>query len=254
MTDIVDEKNVNFRVGILSTIDSPLLPFFLDSILGQKMKNIVVICDSKKISNKDKKIFFERTGGAFKRSGDGNSNIYQMSNSMIPFYFVNNHNDEETLNLINSLSVDVLLNAGTPRKLKKHILEGTKHGVVNIHPGILPYYRGCSAVEWALFNNDKVGNTAHFMTEGYDEGNIILSEWYEFPSDADYKSIRVKVYRESIILAGKTLRLIFDKKTISTDGIPQDHNLAKYWGIIPDEKFAQVVDFVNNGRYKYQKH
>ena len=254
MKDIVNKENVNFRIGVLSTIDSPLLPFFLESILGQKMKNIVVICDSKKIASKDKKIFFERTGGEFERFDYRNSNIYQVGNAMIPFYFVKNHNDEQTLNLINSLSLDVLLNAGTPRKLKKHILEGTKHGVVNIHPGILPYYRGCSAVEWALFNNDKVGNTAHFMTKGYDEGNIILSEWYNFPSDANYKSIRVRVYRESIILAGKTLRLIFEKKIISTDGVPQDHNLAKYWDPIPDEKFAQVVESVNNGRYKYQKH
>ena len=73
MKDIVNEENVNFRVGVLSTIDSPLLPFFLESILGQKMKNIVVICDSKKIASKDKKIFFERTGGEFERFDDRNS-------------------------------------------------------------------------------------------------------------------------------------------------------------------------------------
>ena len=97
MKDIVNKENVNFRVGVLSTIDSPLLPFFLESILGQKMKNIVVICDSKKIASKDKKIFFERTGGEFERFDDRNSNIYQVGNAMIPFYFVKNHNDEQTL-------------------------------------------------------------------------------------------------------------------------------------------------------------
>ena len=57
MKDIVNEGNVNFRVGVLSTIDSPLLPFFLESILGQKMKNIVVICDSNKFQAKTKKSF-----------------------------------------------------------------------------------------------------------------------------------------------------------------------------------------------------
>ena len=242
-----------FRVGLLTTIDSPLLPFFIDTILGQKLKDIVVICDSKKITDKNRKIWLDRTGGAFERVDNMNINIYQMSNAMIPFYFVNNHNDEETLNLIDFLSVDVLLNAGTPRKLKKHILEGTKYGVVNIHPGVLPYYRGCSAVEWALFNNDKVGNTAHFMSEGYDEGNIIFSEWYKFPFNADYKSIRIKVYKEGTNLAGKALRYIFDKKITSTGGTPQNKNLAKYWSPIPDEKFIKVIELVNNGRYKYQR-
>jgi methionyl-tRNA formyltransferase len=192
-------------------------------------------------------------GQEFEKDDSKNVKIYQMANAMIPFYFVNNHNDEETLSLIEFLSVDVLFNAGTPRKLKKRILEKTKHGVVNIHPGILPYYRGCSAVEWALFNNDKVGNTAHFMSEGYDEGNIIFSECYEFPIKANYNFIRNKVYREGTILAGKALRYIFEKKITSIEGTPQNKTFAKYWSPIPDDKFVKVIDLVNNGGYKYQK-
>ncbi len=234
-----------FRVGLLTTIDSPLLTFIISSILEQKLTDIVVICDSKKIKDKDRKIWQERTGGVFDR-------IVDVKAMMIPFYFVNSHNDEDTLNLIDFLSIDVLLNAGTPRKIKKHIIESTKHGVVNVHPGVLPYYRGCSVVEWAIFNDDKIGNTAHFMTEGYDDGNIIFCESYKFQSNADYKSIRVKVYREGIIMAGKALRLIFDKRITSSDITPQDHNLAKYWKPIPDEKFTKVIDLVNHGQYKYQ--
>ncbi len=244
--------NSKFRIGLLTTIDSPLLPFFIDTILNQKFKDIIVICDSKKISDKNKKIWLDRTGGEFEKNENKNINIYQISNAKIPFYFVNNHNDEDTLNLIEYLSVDVMINAGTPRKLKKNILEKTKYGVVNIHPGILPYYRGCSAVEWAILNNDKVGNTAHFLTENYDEGNIIFSEWYEFPIKANYRSIRIKVYREGTVLAGKALRYIFDKKITSNEGIPQNQKFAKYWSPIPDEKFSKVIDLVDNGRYKYQ--
>jgi methionyl-tRNA formyltransferase len=234
-----------FRIGLLTTIDSPLLTFFISNILAHKLTDIVVICDSKKYTDKDRKIWLERTGGVFDK-------IVDVKAMMIPFYFVNSHNDEGTLDLINFLSVDVLLNAGTPRKLNKHILEGTKYGVINIHPGVLPYYRGCSAVEWAIFNDDKIGNTAHFMTEGYDEGNIIFSEWYKFKSDADYKSIRVKVYREGIIMAGKALKLIFDKRITSRDATPQNHNLAKYYKPIPDKNFSKVIDLINRGQYKYQ--
>jgi len=252
MKNIVKKESGSFRIGILSTIDSPLLPLFLVSIIDQKMKDVVVICDSKNISDKDKKIWFERTGREFDKVDKINTNIYQLANEKIPFFFVKNHNDIETLSLIKSLSVDVLLNGGTPRKLKKHILEATKHGAVNVHPGVLPYYRGCSSVEWALFNNDKVGNTTHFMTEGYDEGNIILLEYYKFPTNANYQSIRVKVYKEGCILAAKALKHVFDQNITSTDGIPQDQSSAKYWDPIPDEKFIKVVNLVNNGKYKYQ--
>jgi len=239
-------------VGVLSTVDQPLLPFYLASILSQKITNIVVICDSKTISEKDKKIWEERTGGSFERVNDGNATIYQMEDARIPFYFVNNHNDDKTRRLIDSLSVKALLNAGTPRRLKPDIFDSVVHGCLNVHPGLLPFYRGCSAVEWALYNDDKIGNTAHFMSEGYDEGNIILSEWYEFPKDADYQSIRTRVYRDGVVMAGRALRLIIDNKMKSSDGIPQDPKNAEYWNPIPDEKFEIVLQKVISQNYKYQ--
>ncbi len=245
--------NDKFRVGLLSTIDNPLLPFFITGILAQGIKDIVVVCDSKTISEKDKRIRLERTDGAFEKIDNGDANIYSIIDPRIPFYFVTNHNDQSTEELINHLSIDALLNAGTPRKLSKRILTSVKHGVLNVHPGILPQYRGCSAVEWAIFNNDKVGNTAHFMTKGYDEGPIIHSEWYEFPTDADYISIRVRVYRDGCVLAGKALRSIKENKMTPSDGIPQDESNAHYWDPIPNEKFEEVLRIVEKGKFLYQR-
>mgnify|MGYP001156850590 FL=1 len=243
-----------FNIGLLSTIDNPLLPFFIHGILAQDLKDITVICDSKTISKKDKKIWLQRTNGALgKFEGGFNNSIYEINQTRVPFYFVNNHNDESTEGLIYHLSLDVLVNAGTPRKLSKSILKSVKYGVINIHPGILPKYRGCSAVEWAIFNNEKVGNTAHFMTEGYDEGPIIISEWYEFPLDVDYKSIRIKVYREGCILAGKVLRLIKEKNMTPSDVKPQDEKNAFYWDPIPDSKFKKVIEIIDSRKYLYQR-
>ena len=149
-------------VGVLSTVDQPLLPFYLASILSQNLKDIVVICDSKTISEKDKMIWEERTGGSFERVDNGRATIYQMEEAQIPFYFVDNHNNHKTRRLIDSLSVKVLLNAGTPRRLKPEIFGCVQHGCINVHPGLLPYYRGCSAVEWALFNDEKL-ETPHIL-------------------------------------------------------------------------------------------
>lgn len=241
------------RVGLLSTIGEPLLPFYIASFLSHQIENIVVICDSKIISEKDKKIWEERTCGSFERLNGGNASFYQMKEGRIPFYFVNNHNDKSTLDLINSLSVSALFNAGTPRKLKRQIFDGVTHGCINVHPGILPFYRGCSAVEWAIFNDDKIGNTAHFMTEEYDEGNIIASEWYEFPKDTNYQSIRTRVYKDGVALAGRALREVFDKNLLPTDGIPQDSRLGKYWSPIPDDKFKSVLKKISDKKYKYQR-
>lgn len=242
----------DFRVGVLATIDSPLLPHYLSAVIGHGITDIVVICDSKTFSEKDKQIWKDRTGGIFESTEYGVTSVYDAALSRIPYYFVTNHNDESCEQLIRSLGVDVLLNGGTPRRLTKNIIEVTKHGVLNVHPGLLPKYRGCSAVEWALFNNDKIGNTVHFMTEGYDEGNVVLDEWYEFPKQCDYQSIRVQVYREGMRLAGRAMELIRDQRLTADDGIVQNNELAKYWDPIPDELFAEVLSLVSGGRYKYQ--
>jgi len=242
-----------FKIGILTTIDNPLLSTYISSLLNENLNELLVICDSKEISKRDRTIWLSRTDGVFPKINSLKNGIYEINDLKIPFYFVKSHNDIENLNLINDLSIDVLLNAGTPRKLSKLILESVKYGVVNIHPGILPRYRGCSAVEWAIYNDEKVGNTAHFMTEGYDEGPIIKSEWYEFPINIDYKSIRIKVYERGCILAGKVLRLIMESKIKPNDIKPQDENNASYWDPIPDDKFNKVLEIIDKRQYYYQR-
>ena len=243
-------SDLKFRIGILSTIDNPLLPFFISAITLQGLNDLVVICDSKTISETDKRLWAERTNGAFDIVDNRATNIYAFPS--LPFYFVDSHNSRSTVDLISSLDIRCLLNAGTLRKLSINILQSVKHGVVNVHPGLLPEYRGCSAVEWAIYNDDKVGNTAHFMADGYDTGPIIFSECYEFPKDTDYISMRVRVYRDGCVLAGKALKEIKERLMTPSDGIIQDENNACYWGPISDIKFKAVLDKVATQAYRYQ--
>lgn len=132
------------------------------------------------------------------------------------------------------------------------IISSVKHGVVNIHPGLLPEYRGSSCVEWAILNDDKIGNTAHFMDEGYDTGPIIVQEWYEFPKDSDYQSIRRRVYREGCVMAGKVLSAIQKTRMTPTDGIRQASTSARYWKPIPEDKMTDVYKTIKARAYRYQ--
>lgn len=243
-------SDLKFKIGILSTIDNPLLPFFISAITLQGLKDLVVICDSKTISETDKRLWAERTNGAFDIINNEGMTIYAFPS--LPFYFVDSHNSCSTIDLISSLDIKCLLNAGTLRKLSNNILQSAKHGVVNVHPGLLPEYRGCSAVEWAIYNDDKVGNTAHFMAEGYDTGPIIFSEWYEFPKQADYISMRVKIYRDGCVLAAKALRKIKETLMTPSNGIIQNENNARYWDPISEIKFKAVLDKVAKQAYRYQ--
>ena len=105
-------------------------------------------------------------------------------------------------------------------------------------------------MEWAIYNDDKIGNTAHFMDEGYDTGPIIVSEWYEFPTDADYQSIRTRIYRDGCLLAGKAL-----KQIQMVNMKPKDANVqgeGVYRKPIPEDKMKKVYEKLEQQLYRYQ--
>jgi methionyl-tRNA formyltransferase len=61
--------------------------------------------------------------------------------------------------------------------LPSEILQGPRLGCVNIHPSLLPRYRGAAPLHWALLNGDEAtGVTIMQMDEGLDSGAILLQE------------------------------------------------------------------------------
>jgi methionyl-tRNA formyltransferase len=250
---MIKEINLSkFKIGILATFDCPLLPFFLSEIYKQDLRDLVIIYDSKITSKKDKLIWYQRTGGYFEKTAKKKYNIDSSLLQSLPFYFMDNHNNQATLDLIKNLDIKCLFNASTPRKISNNIIDSVKYGIINVHPGMLPNYRGCTAVEWAIYNDEKVCNTAHFMTENYDAGPIIHSEFYEFAKDSDYISIRTKVYIEGCILAGKALKTVEENLMQPNDGIIQDENRVCYREPISESKFQEVQEKITQKRYRYQ--
>jgi len=92
----------------------------------------------------------------------------------------------ETLNEINSvegmakiqaLSADLIISIRYGVILKKPIIALPKHGVLNLHSGLLPNYRGVMATFWALFNGEKqLATSLHFIDDStIDTGRIIAN-------------------------------------------------------------------------------
>jgi len=231
-------------VGILTTMTAPLLPLLLRSLYQQGLSNLCVIADEKNFSAKDREIWIQRTGGAFDSLG---VEIYDFSKNVLPFYLVKNHNGDDCLELLKKKQPALLINGGTPRKLTRPILDFPKYGVINVHPGILPKYRGSSCVEWAILNDDPIGNTAHFMTEGYDEGPIIDSEVCHFSSDDDYVSMRVEVYRRSISMMARTVVRVLRSGMQPSDGIKQSG--GEFFRPISNVQLDEVVEKIRSGLY-----
>lgn len=75
---------------------------------------------------------------------------------------------------ISSLQPDLIWVTDYRYLLPKEIFSKPKLGSINLHPSLLPSYRGRASLNWAMINGEKdVGLTAHFIDEGVDTGDII---------------------------------------------------------------------------------
>ena len=97
------------------------------------------------------------------------------ANHLIPYYTVRDHNDIQSLILLDKIKPDVIAFTGGGL-IRKDALSIPSIGVLNCHSGILPHYRGMDVVEWALAEEhfDQVGLTLHLMDSGVDTGPILL--------------------------------------------------------------------------------
>ena len=241
------------KFGFLSTLDSQLLPSFINSAISEGIQDISIIIDQKTSSEKDRLIFKERTQGKFGDYNVVNNLLFKLDRLSIPFYFVGNHNSKSAVDLYTKLNLDCLLNAGTPRKISDSVLKVVQGRVVNVHPGILPDYRGCSCVEWAIINDHPIGNTAHFMDLNYDTGPIICSEKYTFSTYSNYVDIRTKVYTNGCKLAAKVLKKMETKEILLETSIRQDPSEGKFWEAIPHHLEQKCIKKANEHKYKFQK-
>lgn len=93
-------------------------------------------------------------------------------------------NNEEFKDEIRNLNPDIVCVVSYGKILPKSFLKIPKFGCINVHPSLLPKYRGSAPIQWAILNGDKeTGVTIMYLNEKMDEGDIILQEKTEIGED-----------------------------------------------------------------------
>ncbi|MDO8562016.1 MAG: methionyl-tRNA formyltransferase [bacterium] len=136
--------------------------------------------------------------------------------------------DPEVLASIRAVKPDIIFAIGGTQIISKDILAIPSQGTINIHPALLPKYRGRFSTAHAIFNGEKqTGATLHFMDEGIDSGPIILQE--PFPiEDGDTGKI---VYENFTRVGTKLFREFLLKLDTGApiQAIPQNESEATYY-------------------------
>ena len=156
---------------------------------GTNFENIVRTCREDEvvvmIHNKEK-------CGAAKRAGKLG----------IPHTHIKSKNEELIIDVMKAWKVDLIILAGWMRIITPKLIDAFPNRIINVHPSLLPKYKGLHAVEQALESGDETtGCTVHYVTEELDSGDIICQEKVHiFPHDTVQSLTKVIQQREYEIL------------------------------------------------------
>ena len=105
--------------------------------------------------------------------------------------------EKEILELLKKKKINLICLAGFMRILSKNFIQNFKGQILNIHPSLLPKYKGLNTHERAIKNKDRYsGCTVHFVTAKLDSGKIIIQKKVKINKKDTPRTLANKVLAE----------------------------------------------------------
>jgi methionyl-tRNA formyltransferase len=125
----------------------------------------------------------------------------------IPVHTTRNLNDARGLQFLRDCAPDVLVSAFFDQRLHEAALAIPTLGCVNIHPSLLPAFRGVDPVLQArLQGTSHFGVTVHYMTPEFDAGNVLAQQPVAARSNASIFEATAQIYDQgAALLTGEAL-------------------------------------------------
>jgi len=127
------------------------------------------------------------------------------------FNFINKKEAEnKVLKELKKEKVDFICLAGFMKILSKNFIQKFQGKIINIHPSLLPKYKGLNTHLRAIKNKDKYsGCTVHLVNSKLDSGKIILQKKIKIKKKETPKSLSKRVLKEEHILYPKAIKKIY---------------------------------------------
>ncbi len=132
----------------------------------------------------------------------------------IPYYILNLNNQlnlETVLLKLKNNNISLICLAGYMKILKKNLSSKFKGKIINIHPSLLPKYKGLNTHQKAIINNDRfAGCTVHYVSEKLDSGRIIMQKKVKISAKDNLTSLTKKVLKKEHTLYPNSILKIFN--------------------------------------------
>ena len=130
--------------------------------------------------------------------------------------------DQSLAQIIDSFSPNLIVLAGFMRILSDPFVEQFQNKLINIHPSLLPKYKGLHTHKRALEDKQKEhGASVHFVIPELDAGNVILQGVVPIKEDDTEESLANRVHQIEHIIYPKAVKWLVEGKKLSLDEPPK---------------------------------
>ena len=144
-----------------------------------------------------------------------NKNAYGINyakNNKIKFKIINSKKminfENKTLIILKKNNIKLICLAGFMKILSDKFIKNFKYKILNIHPSLLPKYKGLNTHKRVLKNKEKFsGCTVHYVTNKLDSGRVILQKKVRIIKIDNEKTLRKKILKIEHLLYPKAIKL-----------------------------------------------
>ena len=144
-----------------------------------------------------------------------NKNAYGINyakNNKIKFKIINSKKminfENKTLIILKKNNIKLICLAGFIKILSDKFIKNFKYKILNIHPSLLPKYKGLNTHKRVLKNKEKFsGCTVHYVTNKLDSGRVILQKKVRIIKADNEKTLRKKILKIEHLLYPKAIKL-----------------------------------------------
>ena len=138
------------------------------------------------------------------------SNLYKIKKKIINFKNLK-FAEKKILICLSKKKINLICLAGFMKVLSKNFIQKFNGKIINIHPSLLPKYKGLNTHKRALKNKEKYsGCTVHFVNSKLDSGKIILQKRVKISKNETEKSLTEKILIQEHKLYPKAISKIFN--------------------------------------------
>jgi methionyl-tRNA formyltransferase len=151
--------------------------------------------------------------------------------------------DENFVNQLSSFGADLFVVVAYGKLIPRAVFDLPKFKTINLHPSLLPKYRGAAPIEWAIINGEtETGVTVQLINEKLDAGDVLSQEKIAIQNDMTAGELY-----EIIMPAGASLIASTIRRIEKGDIIPKKQNddEAAYCGKINRE--TSKIDWGKSG-------